>query len=92
MIEKVDIKAEAGFIGAGGGWFRADVKAEGGAGGIKGPGGPGGGARLVEKVKVELEAREAGAGVAGAEIETVEGAGADGRIICKLYYIYNINI
>jgi hypothetical protein len=87
LIEKVDIKAEAGFTGAGRGWFRAEVKAEGGAGGIKGPGGPEGGARLIGKVKVEPEAGGAGAGVAGAEIEIVEGAGADGRIICKLYII-----
>jgi hypothetical protein len=45
---------------------------------------------LTGKVKVELEARGAGAGVAGAEIEIVEEAGADGRIICKLYIIYII--
>jgi hypothetical protein len=45
---------------------------------------------LTEKVDIKAEAEGAGAGVAGAEIEMVEGIGADGRIICKLYIIYII--
>jgi hypothetical protein len=49
---------------------------------------------LTEKEDIEAGAggikgpEGAGAGVAGAEIEVVEGAGADGKIICKLHIIY----